>query len=533
MSGQCAPDIAYQKDIFISSGLSSNKTTSSFLPRFTWHGFRYVAVSLLSIGGEEGETMNDMIQSIEGLALRTDVQVAGSFKVAVVPSSTLSKEKHLLEKIFHMASNTHSSNLMSIQSDCPHRERFGYGGDMMATAQTAMHLFKMSSFYRKRIIDYNDAQRQNGGFTETAPDVGISDQGVDTDGSGPIGWATVQPMLQTWMWQNYGDASISQESYNATMNWIEMLNQVDETRIENGLSDWMNVEPSNVHRLTGHVFTWMNQHAWATINHLLGHTDVAIQAEHQAFSSQTALNELFLQQDDGTYKDAMTFNLTQCGQSMPLYYNLVPDKKIELVQSQLNVSLFELGNHTEPHLAVGMFCILPLLSSLPVNVAYALVTREDYPSYGYMLSKGATTLWESWFYSNDTYSHNHPMFSSVVVWMFQALGGITQATWSVGWSHIIFRPRCPCKFNTSSSSTSMPMMPGVNITLDTVRGAIESNWTAHGFGGGGSGSGSGSGFSWHFTIPYGSVALVDLEGIDNYRMKAGTYVLDGIDLCAP
>ena len=67
--------------------------------------------------------------------------------------------------------------MMSVQSDCPHRERFGYGGDLLATAETGMHIFNMLSFYRKRILDYNDAQRNDGGFTETSPYVGIYDNG--------------------------------------------------------------------------------------------------------------------------------------------------------------------------------------------------------------------------------------------------------------------------------------------------------------------------------------------------------------------
>ena len=75
-----------------------------------------------------------------------------------------------------------------------------------------------------------------------------------------------------------------------------------------------------------------------------------------------------------------------------------------------------------------MFCVRHLLLALSdggfVDDAYGTVNREDYPSYGYMLKQNATTIWESWFFSNDTFSHNHPMFSSVAVWFQQVLAGI-------------------------------------------------------------------------------------------------------------
>ena len=515
--GDCAPNIAYQKDIFITKGLRENETYSH-VPRFTWHGFRYIAVSLstTSNNNKNNEKINlrSAIQSILGIALRTDINVHGSFSV---PRSNDKKEnKHILEKIFNLAYNTHSSNMMSVQSDCPHRERFGYGGDLLATAETGMHIFNMVSFYRKRILDYNDAQRNDGGFTETSPYVGIYDNGVDKNGSGPIGWATVQPVLQTWMWDYYSDSSSLKSSYNSTKKWMNMLsNHVDESLIENGLSDWMNVEPNgNVHRLTGHVFQWMNYHAWSKINRVLGYKDIAELAEEDARRVRNRMNQLFLQ-TNGTFTDTKTFNLSQCSQSMPLYYDLVPKDAVPAVKSMLNLSLYELGNGV-PQSAVGMFCILPLLSSIPLNTAYNMMTREDYPSYGYMLKMNATTLWESWFYSNNTYSHNHPMFSSVVVWMFRYLGGINQASYSVGWSHIILRPRCPCE---------TPSLPGVNISLNTVRGKIVSNWTRYY-------NKNGDTFTWSFSIPYGSIGFVDIVGKEVYQVQAGEYILKNINICS-
>ena len=118
--GVCAPDIAYQEDIFISDHLQ-DKEIFEYIPRFTWHGFRYVQVF---------STNPTAITSVQGLALRTDVDTAtaSTFKTKTRDEST-----HRLDTLHAMIRNTFSSNMMSIQSDCPHRERFGYGGDLLAT----------------------------------------------------------------------------------------------------------------------------------------------------------------------------------------------------------------------------------------------------------------------------------------------------------------------------------------------------------------------------------------------------------------
>ena len=549
MGGVCSPAIAVQQDVYLSSGLLPNEVVS-FVPRFTWHGFRYVSIVVVDGGGSGGsggrggsnnggfhriDSNHATIQSLVGIALRTDVDVVGSFEVTTTKQNHTSAEqppRHILDDVFTMVLNTHSSNMMSIQSDCPHRERFGYGGDLLATAETGMHLFDLALFYQKRVVDYSDAQRNDGSFTETSPYVGIADAGVGAnDGSGPIGWGSVQPVLQVWLFQHYGNQILLNTSYGSTLQWISMLSNAKEARIEHGLSDWMNVEPYNVQRLSGHVFKWMNYQAWSNINRVLGNAELASGAAQNASMAKDRMNALFLQ-NNGTYADGTTFQLTQCGQALPLYYDLVPKASMASAMSKLNVSLYELGKGFAQS-AVGMFCVLPLLSSIALDVAYEIATGKEYPSYGYMLERGATTVWESWLYSNNTYSHNHPMFSSVVVWMFQQLGGIRQMSWSVGWSHVLLRPRSPCSSGTKSSSKvegggggggggGAPPLPGVKVGLETVRGRIESNWTR----GGEEGS-----FLWSFRIPFGSVGTVDLPGKDVYEVSAGVHVVRGVDLC--
>src|SRR6202000_1555176 len=99
---------------------------------------------------------------------------------------------------------TELSNLFSVQSDCPHREKLGYGGDIGAYSEMAMLTFDMCRVYTKYAHDLLDAVRPNGGFTETSPYVGIHDEGLGGE-SGPVGWGTAEPLLLWQLRQDYGE----------------------------------------------------------------------------------------------------------------------------------------------------------------------------------------------------------------------------------------------------------------------------------------------------------------------------------------
>lgn len=138
--GPCAPALAYQRLIL--------RTTRSgqYTTQFSWSGFRYVQISSLPPGWGINVT---------AIPLMTDIKWTGSFQ----------SSNALLNDIFELCRNTHASNMVGIQSDCPHRERFGYTGDAFATLPTSLALFDGAAFYEKRLYDVQDSLRVNGGVT--------------------------------------------------------------------------------------------------------------------------------------------------------------------------------------------------------------------------------------------------------------------------------------------------------------------------------------------------------------------------------
>ncbi len=128
----------------------------------------------------------------------------------------------MLNKLDEIIQWTFLSNVFSVQSDCPAREKLAYSGDILCSAGAFMHHFQMPAFYVKTIRDHVDAQRPMGGIPETAPFVGIADAGPG-DGSGPMGWQAGFPFLIKRMYEHYGDIGIVEESYPSLKKQIEFL----------------------------------------------------------------------------------------------------------------------------------------------------------------------------------------------------------------------------------------------------------------------------------------------------------------------
>ncbi|NNU34346.1 family 78 glycoside hydrolase catalytic domain [Mucilaginibacter sp. S1162] len=198
--GPGAPAVAWQEDSYILNGRGAETRH----PRFTFHGFRYVEVT----GWPGKPTLNDVV----GVRLHSDLATNGTFTT----------DNEMFNQLNGVIRNTFLSNVFSVQSDCPAREKFGYGGDLFCTAEAFMYNFDMSNFYSKVLRDFANDQRPSGGITETAPFVGIADSGPG-EGSGPLAFRAVFPYPVKKMYDFYGDQRIIEENYPALKKHIEFL----------------------------------------------------------------------------------------------------------------------------------------------------------------------------------------------------------------------------------------------------------------------------------------------------------------------
>lgn len=451
------PKTAFQLDEYVLKG----RGLEVFTPRFTFHGFRYVEVT--------GFPGRPTLDSLEGLRLNSDVVSAGSFECS----------NEMFKRIQQVVRWTQLANLFSVQSDCPHREKFGYGGDIVASSEMGMLNFDMARFYAKAAQDLVDDARTNGGFTETAPFVGISDQGLG-DKSGPIGWGTAQPVLLFQLRQYYGERRLLEQQYEATKKWITLLqSKAQDGILDNGISDHESLVPKP-RALTGTAFYYFNVSLFEQLAVALGKTDDAQNASDLAANIKAAFNRRFLQPGTGRYDIA-----SQACQAFALYHGLAPADE---QPRALDVLLRAITAHAG-HLNTGIFGTKYMLNALTdggrADVAYDIVNQRTFPGWGHMLENGATTLWEHWEFSDNTYSHNHPMFGSVSEWFYKALAGIQPSPDAVGFDKILIKPQ------------PVGNLRWVRASHDTVRGKVTSAWEE-----------AGGTFRLRVTIPANAYALV-------------------------
>jgi len=235
----------------------------------------------------------------------------------------------------------------------------------------------------------------------------------------------------------------------------------------------MTLEESPV-PLTGLGFQFISYAAYANLSLVVGNASQAAAYSARAAAIADALNAAFLDPATGIYATKGGFNASQCGQAMALFLHIVPPSSVDAV---INVLVDNLARH-DGHLQVGSFGVKYLLMSLVdagrPDLAYAVMAKTDFPSFGYMLDAGvnkltnATTFWESWFTSDNTYSHDHPMFGSSEVYLFQGLAGIVPHPEAVALDRLIIKPAPPGL-----------ALASVSASIETHRGVISSAWRVY------------------------------------------------------
>ena len=412
--GSEAPSTAWQSDTYILKG----EGEETYTPRFTFHGFRYIEIT--------GFPGKPTLQTLTGLQLNSDVESVGAFACS----------NPLFNQIQTMTRRTELSNLFSVQSDCPHREKFGYGGDIVATNEMAMLNFDMSGFYAKAVDDLADAARPNGGFTETAPFVGIADAGLG-EKSGPVEWGTAYPLLVRQLYRYYGNRRLLEASYSQVKRWVNTL----ESRavgfiLDNGIGDHEGLaRPSTA--LSGTAFFYRNVRLLGEMAEILGNHADAEHCRTLAAKIHAAFQTQFDPRSAGRYDSG-----SQACQALVLDGGLVPASKR---QAALDLLVHDILEIKQGHLDTGIFGTQSLFHALNdqgrSDIAGTVAAQTTFPGWGYMLAHGATTLWEHWEFSDNTFSHNHPMFGSVSEWFYKGIAGIAPADDAVGFDKVTIAPQ--------------------------------------------------------------------------------------------
>lgn len=463
--GPGAPEFAWQQNVYTARGGG----VEIFVPRFTFHGFRYMEIS--------GLPEVPKVEDFRAFPLHTDVPSVGSF--------SCSNED--FNRIQEITRRTFLSNIMTVQSDCPHRERFGYGGDIVATSEGFMMNFDMAGFYAKTVRDWGDAVRPDGRFPDTAPFVGIDYCGV--------GWAMVHPLLIEQMYRYYGDLALLKEQLPAAIRWIDVAaGQRQDGLIMKGLGDHEALIPA---RSPAHLTPKFIDSARriARLCRIVGNEAEAERLDKMAEESATAWAKAFLDPATGKVADG-----AQSTQAFALGFGAAPAESRQAVFDQLVANLT--APEDAPRLTTGIYGTWILFEQLSKHgrsdLAYGIANRETFPSWKWMLKNGATSLWEHWEREENTYSHSHPMFGSISTWYFRWLGGIQCADDAVGFNRIHLRPQIP------------QGLEWVKTSHQSIRGEIVSNWSV-----------KGNERVFEFTIPVGATAIAEIPSREGETLTEG------------
>lgn len=412
-----------------------------YQPRFTYHGFRYVEVT--------GYPGTPKLGTITGLRVHSDVKPTGGFACS----------KPILNQLQRIIIWGIQSNLESVPTDCNQRdERMGWMADAHLYSESAMMNYDMPAFYSNFVRNIRDNQ-------ETHPDGSVSDTVPhERFVSGPAdpAWGSAYPLFVWYIYERYGDRRLLEENFEGIRKWADSLKAKSEGDIVNfyKYGDWVPVERTPGNLVSTFFYCW-SVDIVAQAAEVLGKTTEAAQYRQLGQEIRAAFHKKFFNPEIGAYG-----NGSQTSQVLPLFLNMVP-KEGSRAMGYLKSDIVYMKN---THLFTGIIgtkYAMPLLTrSGSPDLAYELATQTSYPSWGFMIKNGATTLWELW--QNKTgpsmNSHNHPMFGGVGAWMYEALAGINYDVKAPGYRHIEFRPEMVRDLNWANGS------------IETPRGMVASSW---------------------------------------------------------
>lgn len=406
-------------------------------PRFTYHGFQYVAVT-----GYPHAPTRDMVR---GMVVHTAVEQPSRFTCS----------DGLLNRIHEAALWSQLSNLHSLPTDCPARERCGWLGDAHCAAELNIYNFHMPQVYIKYMRDLvTSLGTADITFTGRSLAPGVPPNvapGKRTCGEARPDWGSAIMQIPWYMYRYYGDERILADHYEEMTRWVEYLREMAEDHIiPDGWGDWCAPDTTFPEcllppeqngtpvPLTSTAHYYFDVRILAAACQLLGHAEKL--EEYALLADQ--IKAAFI----GRFFDAerCTFG-TQTANAMALHFGLVPEARIPDVARALVADVVDKNRY---HFTVGIHGQRHLYRQLTHcgrgDVAVGVFRVEDYPGFVDLFSLGATTLWEMWGAGADRvppgYSCNHPMQGGYDPWFYQCLGGINLAHDRTAFGHLVLRP---------------------------------------------------------------------------------------------
>jgi len=472
----------------------------TFEPHFTYHGFRYVELS--------GVTGKPVIRDMMGRVFHSDMPESGAF----------ASSDAMLNKLWENIRWTQRGNMHSIPTDCPQRdERLGWMGDILVFAQTGIFNFDMAAFFTKWMRDVRDAQADDGRYADFSP----HPFGRNERFTGVPGWGDAGVVVPWRVYQNYGDRKMLAEHFESARRWVEYVRTTNPDLLwrkgrGNDYGDWLNGDtliqegwPKQGAQVPKEIFaTAMFAHSTDLLSRMakvLGNDGEAKKYSALFADIKAAFNRAYVT------PDGVIQGNTQAGYALALHFDLLPEQMRPLAVKHMVDGIAAYRNHMSTGFHSTYRMMLELTRWGQNDLAYRLISNRTFPSWGYTIENGATTIWERWdgyvkgrgFQDKGMNSFNHYAIGAVGEWINRVIVGINPDDDSPAYKHFILRPR-----------------PGGGLTwargsYNSVRGFIESHWRL-----------GGNGLMYAVAIPANTTATVFVPAKDAASVTEGGRPLD-------
>ncbi len=425
----------YQTDIFILNGNGKNV----FMPSFNYKGFRYVEIT-------SSTPLSLSKDNLTAFFMHSDVPAIGTF----------SSSNNMLNKLWQATNNSYLSNLFGYPTDCPQREKNGWTGDAHIAIETGLYNFDGITIYEKWMADHRDEQQPNGVLPAIIPTGGWGYEWANgTD------WTSTIAIIPWTIYQFYGDTTLLAACYDNIVKYVNHIEELYPSGLTDwGLGDWVPVKSKTPVEFTSSVFYYNDVIILAKAAKLLNKKNDLNRYNALATRIRNAINQKYLDTANALYGTGLQTEL-----SFALHFDIVP----AALKNSVAANLAKRVAADSFHLDVGLLGTKTILNALSDNGyadhAYRIASQETYPSWGWWIVNGATTLYENWnIDATSDLSMNHIMFGEIGAWLYKALGGIKPDPAAPGFTNILLQPHF------------VEGLDSVNVVYNSVKGKIVSSW---------------------------------------------------------
>jgi len=410
-------------------------------PRFSYYGFRYADVEIIE---PEHSTTKTEVVGLKMLHTRNSSPGVGTFSC----SDTL------FNQIFELINWSIKSNMASVATDCPHREKLGWLEQTYLIGPSMHYNYDIHALYNKIVDDMIDSQLDNGLVPDIAPEYVPFERGFRDSPE----WGSASIIIPWQLYKWYGDSIVLKRAYSMMTGYVDYLqNKTKKNILYHGLGDWFDLGPKRPGEaqltpkaLTATSIYYYDLKLVSKIAELLNKDADAMKYRGRAEEVREAFQGKFYDPETGLCSTG-----SQTSYAMSLYTGILPEQDSEKVFMNLIDSIKQ-NDYALTAGDIGYHFLVRVLSEKGrSDILYRMNNRSDKPGYGLQLKKGATSLTESWA-ALPNVSNLHMMLGHLMEWFYSGLGGIYQADNSVGYRNIIIAPKPVGEINWSKCSYNSP-----------------------------------------------------------------------------